>query len=312
MAEQGALTEDIGKAELVLFDSFNDMDMVISAKREHPSIPFVHRINGPISAYRGGGEHVDRLIHALTRNIADGVVFQSRYSMERNVGLGIQRPAQCAVIHNAARPMFSPTDRPVIRGERIKLIATSWSPNINKGFEIYQFLDRVLDFSRYSFTFVGSSPCQFNNITTVPPQEAGSLLEYLRGHDIYLTASKNESCSNAVLEALAVGLPVVALDSGGTPELVGSAGSYFKGIDDVIGSIEKVADTIGECRGEIRDRKISDACGEYLAFFGEVLRSVRSPKVLTFAGLMEIRYWMAYRKFLLGVDKLNRIREQFT
>ena len=44
--------------------------------------------------------------------------------------------------------------------------------------------------------------------------------EYLKISDIFIHSSKGEGCSNAILEAMAAGLPVIASDTGGTTELV--------------------------------------------------------------------------------------------
>jgi glycosyltransferase involved in cell wall biosynthesis len=45
-----------------------------------------------------------------------------------------------------------------------------------------------------------------------------------RAADIYVTTKHNDPCPNAVIEALACGLPVVYANSGGVSELVGAAG----------------------------------------------------------------------------------------
>jgi len=45
-----------------------------------------------------------------------------------------------------------------------------------------------------------------------------------RQGDIYLNTQFNDNCPSAVLEAMSSGLPVVHLDCGGTPELVGGTG----------------------------------------------------------------------------------------
>src|SRR5690606_7694998 len=44
--------------------------------------------------------------------------------------------------------------------------------------------------------------------------------EYLNSADIFIHSSKGEGCSNAILEAMAAGLPVIASDTGGTSEIV--------------------------------------------------------------------------------------------
>jgi L-malate glycosyltransferase len=47
--------------------------------------------------------------------------------------------------------------------------------------------------------------------------------DYLQQADLFIHSSKGEGCSNAILEAMAAGLPVVASDTGGTPEIVEEA-----------------------------------------------------------------------------------------
>lgn len=47
---------------------------------------------------------------------------------------------------------------------------------------------------------------------------------FLAGLDAYVLPSLNESFSNAVLEAMSSGLPVIAFEAGGVPEVVGGAG----------------------------------------------------------------------------------------
>jgi glycosyltransferase involved in cell wall biosynthesis len=44
--------------------------------------------------------------------------------------------------------------------------------------------------------------------------------DYLQMADIFIHSSKGEGCSNAILEAMAAGLPVVASNTGGTSEIV--------------------------------------------------------------------------------------------
>jgi len=59
-----------------------------------------------------------------------------------------------------------------------------------------------------------------NNVTIVGHVE--NVHEYLKISDIFIHSSKGEGCSNAILEAMAAGLPVIATDTGGTSEIVNS------------------------------------------------------------------------------------------
>jgi glycosyltransferase involved in cell wall biosynthesis len=52
----------------------------------------------------------------------------------------------------------------------------------------------------------------------------GDIRDALLESDIYLTFSYRDPCPNAVVEALAHGLPVVGVASGGIPDIVGEAG----------------------------------------------------------------------------------------
>jgi glycosyltransferase involved in cell wall biosynthesis len=51
--------------------------------------------------------------------------------------------------------------------------------------------------------------------------------KYLLISDIFIHSSKGEGCSNAILEAMSMGLPVIASDTGGTSEIVGDNAILF-------------------------------------------------------------------------------------
>src|SRR5207249_7658350 len=131
---------------------------------------------------------------------------------QRSLGFDFKAPR---VIHNAADPaIFHATGRaPFSVRRKVRLISTSWSDNVNKGAAVYKQLEKQLDWDRYEFTFVGRSRIPFDKIRVIPPQPSRELADLLRGHDVFITASLHESCSNALIEALSCGLPAVYVES---------------------------------------------------------------------------------------------------
>ena len=51
--------------------------------------------------------------------------------------------------------------------------------------------------------------------------------ELLNASDLFIHSSRGEGCSNAILEAMSSGLPVIATSTGGTPEIVTSEFGYL-------------------------------------------------------------------------------------
>ncbi len=54
-----------------------------------------------------------------------------------------------------------------------------------------------------------------------------NVAEYLAVSDVFIHSSKGEGCSNAILEAMAAGLAIVASDTGGTSEIVSNKVGYL-------------------------------------------------------------------------------------
>jgi glycosyltransferase involved in cell wall biosynthesis len=66
------------------------------------------------------------------------------------------------------------------------------------------------------------------NIHMIPYLEHDQLPTALRSANVYLSLILNDACPNVILEALASGLPILYVPSGGVPELVRDGGVAFE------------------------------------------------------------------------------------
>jgi glycosyltransferase involved in cell wall biosynthesis len=255
-----------GSTPVCLYNSFN-FDFTRLRRFARDGVRMVHRVDGPIGVYRGFDDGTDRRIVAVNA-LADATILQSRYSLEKHAELGLEL-RNPTVIHNAVDPaIFHP---PAQRkpGERLRLIATSWSDNPRKGFDVLTWLDRNLDFDAYELTFAGRTQVSFEHIRVVGPLPSRELADLLRAQDVFVAASRDDPCSNALLEALACGLPAAYLRSGGHPELVGDAGVGFDAAEDVPAALASLRDELDERRAAIRVPSLSEVADRYL----DVLRA---------------------------------------
>lgn len=247
-----------------LFNSFN-FDVMRLRLSKRASVLYVHRVDGPIDVYRGRDNGVDQNIHMVNQKFADRTIFQSNYSLEKHLNLGMifRDPV---VIMNAADPeIFHPRGRIGFSHDRkTRLISASWSNNLNKGAPVYQWLDEHLDWERFEFTFVGQSPIAFKNIRMIPAVDSYKLAALLREHDIYITASKHDPCSNSLIEALTCGLPAIHLQSGGHPEIVKQAGAGFEAAEQIPELLTRVVESYESFQARISIPSIEDVSEQYL------------------------------------------------
>lgn len=228
-------------------------------------VRMIHRVDGPVALYRGTDWSEDERIHDLNRRHAAATVFQSDWSFRKlkEHGLEFVRPM---IIRNAPDPAFfhPAAERPPLAGRKIRLISTAWSDNPSKGGDLYRWLDEHLDWGRFEYTFVGRIGQRFRNVRHIPPQDSRELGALLRSHDIYVTASRNDPCSNALLEGLFCGLPALYYQHGGHGELAGFAGLPFSGPEDVLPQLERLAANLEAFRGCFWLPSIDDIARRYL------------------------------------------------
>ncbi|MBD5537241.1 MAG: glycosyltransferase family 4 protein [Lachnospiraceae bacterium] len=307
---QGCYEEEVKKADVVLYNSSNETQKVLEAKKHNQNCLFVQRMDGPSSLHMQKKDQRDYIARSMNRFVADATVFQSEYSREANRSLGLCKNTFETTIHNAPDQsvFWSKEKASLQRGKKVRLIASSWSGNMSKGFKTYQYLDKHLDFEKYEMYFIGNSPVSFHNIKVIGALPSEKLADMIRGFDIYITASQKESCSNSLLEAMFCGLPAVALRDGGNPELIGAGGELFDKCEEIPALIEKICNNYTQYQSGIALENMNQVGKRYYDFLSEICQKkhqgMYAVKHLSRYGVLCIRLRLLKMKIVDRCKKL--------
>jgi glycosyltransferase involved in cell wall biosynthesis len=302
---RGVYEDDLTKADAILFNSHQHLEEVSKAKFRRLRTVFIHRIDGPTKLYNKASDRRDDIVSAANRYMADATVFQSNWSRKQNYQMGLSRSNINTVISNAPdATIFNRHSRAEFtRGRKTRLVAASWSPNWNKGFAAYQWLDENLDFDKYEMKFIGKTPIEFKNIRYVQPVPSKDVAAFLKQSDIFIFASAVEACSNCLLEALHCGLPVVGINQSSTPELIAKGGEVFDRPQQIPELLEKIENRYAKYQAAISNPSIDQVGKQYYDFINEVRHRIkirlckrRSFGLIAYARLSSIlREWRRFQ-----------------
>ena len=254
------------KTSAILLNAFLfNTEEILHIKNKYPKIKIIHRVDGPIGIYRGESIDIDLKIQEINHKLAHATILQSIYSKQKqeSIGLNFIKPE---IIHNAANPIYFNRKNkiPFNLNRKIRLVASSWSNNPRKGGPIYKWLDTNLNFDKFEFTYIGRIKETLHNANKVEALASEQLAVELKKHDIYITASMDDPCSNALVEALTCGLPAVYLKSGGHPELVKNGGIGFHSEKELLQAIDDVVDNYRFYQQNIEISTMKEVADKYL------------------------------------------------
>ncbi|XCN73762.1 MAG: glycosyltransferase family 4 protein [Candidatus Electrothrix aestuarii] len=248
-----------------------DVERFERLSRKFP-IKMIHRIDGPVGLYRGDGMEEDEKIHRLNKQFAAATVYQSRYCLEKSRELGLEAVRPVIISNSVNEDIFHKQGRITYTVSRkIRLISAAWSDNPLKGGPLFKWLDEHLDWNRFEYTFVGRVQQTFKNIRHIPPQNSENLASILRDHDVFISASRHEPCSNALLEALSCGLPALYRNEGGNSELVGEGGIAFDGENDILEKIDRLVGNYEIYRQAVKANTMEEIAGQYIALIKDIV-----------------------------------------
>lgn len=212
--------------------AFTHVDILKYISFVNENVIVVHRINE--CDERKNTNFVNQyLIEANI--IADGTVFVSTWLKNLFLNQGLSNKQTHIILSGADKNIFNKDlNSKWDKDSKIKLVTHHWGANWNKGFEIYKFLDEILSKKEYKekieFIYIGNLPkkFKFKNSIHIEPTSGNTLSNEIKKNHIYLTASINEPSGNHHIEGAQCGLPLLYLESGGTPEYAKGYGVSFE------------------------------------------------------------------------------------
>lgn len=170
----------------------------------------------------------DRNIDSDTKKSAaccDFLIFQSSYQKDNFARDGVMCTND-AVIHNGAAAIFSNYNGSVPKlknGEKMRIFASAVS---TKGWKNHGVIAAASQNDNVELFYAGVWPDQTKNcnIKMLGRLDHQAILDAASTCHYFLHPSLKEACSNSIIEALAMGLPVLHGRTGSSPETVGNNG----------------------------------------------------------------------------------------
>ena len=290
---------------------------VLKAKRNNPKLRVVQRVDGAAQDY-GRTDGVDWIQRDVNR-LADLTIYQSQYSYNathKRYHL-IETPGP--IIHNPVDVQrFSPDGecfdwKPKIR----RVISVGWSPNPLKGNWRIPILAKANP--DIEFVVVGRAAGLENlpGIRQIEYLDHERLPVALRSADMYLSLIENDACPNVILEALASGLPVLYIPSGGVPELVRDAGLPFAQDSEFAPQLERLFANHAEYAQKARQialehHQFDDVFSRYLKAIAACERRAMPPRKNIWQGNLDTVMFNAgeqarkWKRILTGKQSLRR------
>jgi len=186
-------------------------------------LPYAKRYAIPLFAVAGEGEislHkslANEVIKDIQQTV-NGVICVSSKSKNESISAGFAMEDQCLVIPNAINPtLFYKKDKISLRdkhdfGKNDFIIAFVGQFNNRKGVKRLSDALTSLNNDKIKAIFVGTGAERpsYKNVIYEGTVDHNLLPEYLNCADVFALPTVNEGCCNAIIEALACGLPIVS------------------------------------------------------------------------------------------------------
>lgn len=258
------------------------------------ALPFAKENNIPLFAVAGEGEldthkgMTEKQIEEV-RNTVKGCVCVATKSKKESIAAGFATEEMCQVFPNAINPyLFYQRDKQAMReklgfsqDDFIVAFVGQW--NSRKGVNRLSDALNSLDNPNIKAFFLGKGAevPTYKHVIYQGTVNHDLLPEYLSAADIFVLPTNNEGCSNAVIEAMACGLPVVSSDKEFNWDVLNKTNSILLDpydINAIASAIQKLYENT-ELRDELQKGALSTAAGLTIDKRAEKILSFISSRI---------------------------------
>ena len=261
--------------------AFTDIDVKKYLSYINKDCLVVHRINE--CDERKQTNYVNKyLINA--NKVADETIFVSNWLKNLYLTQGIKSNNLNVIMAGADSEIFNSHEKKVWdKNTKLKLVTHHWGANWNKGFDTYVKIDQMLNLQEWKniieFTYIGNLPknFEFNNTNVVKPLSGKILSDKIKENHIYVTGSINEPSGNHHIEGAQCGLPLLYLDSGGTPEYCEGFGIKYETQNFQL-KLKEIVDKYDYYENNMINYPFNanKMCSEYLELFEKIIKDKKN------------------------------------
>ncbi len=245
------------------------------------------------AAYSGVPSRLYRLADRSMRPITSVIICVAEYERLAGVAAGVCLPEQTVVIPNAVDVSALPRAAP--RGGVVELISVG---RLRAPKDLITLVRALARLERGSFraSLVGDGPdrpmieAELNRLGLAESVrflgDRSDVAELLAGGDLFVCSSRSEGMPVSILEAMAVGLPVVASAVGGVPEIIDDGRT---GLLVAPGAVAPLADALARLIGDRALRERMGRAGRKAALDRYDLPRFRDAHLELYRRLLEER-----------------------
>ena len=294
--------------------TFNHNEIKLYKEFINPGVAVVQRINE--CDERKNTTNINNF-YLEASECADKVVFVSEWLKNIYTDLGMANNKTKVIMSGSNKDVFRDYQNK-LHNNKTNIVTHHWSSHKNKGFESYEFLDKLIDNKKWSnkleFTYIGNASSEYllKNTHTINPLSGVELAKKLSENDIYLTGSINEPSGNHHIEAALCGLPILYLESGGIPEYCEGYGVPYKNLEEFEEKLNEIIYKIEEYRKNLEDYSFDseNMNEEYLSLFNSLVKDKKNSfQKISKAKKLIYLIRFKLRKFTRNFSQVNlRIR----